>query len=353
MKKRALTAISMAAVMAFGLAGCGSSAATSTAAPASEAAAATYEAAAAAATDNSEIGEITLIMSQRDQFLSTLEEAASEAAKDMGITLSVQDANQDTNKVMQFVETAANAGQKAVIVNMVDPETAASVIEAAGDMKVVFVNRVPADTSVLTDNAVYVGSDENTSGAYQGEFLADYFEAQGKTEITYILLNGILGQTSTTLRTESVLKALEERGIKATEAQAPLACDYDRAEAMNQMSTVLSAGTEFDCIISNNDEMALGAIEAMQNAGLDPASIPIVGIDATADGCAAIVNGTLAMSVFQNPVGQGAGSLQAAVNLINGDALNANTEFEVDAETGHILWVPFEPVTADNVADYQ
>jgi ABC-type sugar transport system substrate-binding protein len=59
------------------------------------------------------------------------------------------------------------------------------------------------------------------------------------------------------------------------------------------------------------------------------------------------------MSVFQDPNGQGGGAVAAALNLINGAALNEGTDYEIDAETGHILWVPFEPVTPDNVADYQ
>ena len=257
----------------------------------------------------------------------------------LGVNLVTQDANSDQNKVVQYVQTAAADGQKAVIVNVVDPTACGSVIEAAGDMKVVFVNRVPDDTSILNENAVYVGSDEHTSGKFQGD-------------IKYILLNGIIGQTSTTLRTESVLKALADGGINATETTAPLAAMYDRNKAIDMITPVLSdKSKEFDCIISNNDAMALGAIEAAKNAGLDPSSFPIVGIDATADGRQAIKDGTLAMSVFQDPNGQGGGAVQAAVNLINGDALNANTSFDVD-ETGFILWVPFEEVTPDNVADY-
>jgi len=127
---------------------------------------------------------------------------------------------------------------------------------------------------------------------------------------------------------------------------------YDRNKAIDMITPVLSdKSKQFDCIISNNDAMALGAIEACKNAGLDPASFPIVGIDATADGRQAIKDGTMAMSVFQDPNGQGGGAVQAAVNLINGAALNEGTSFDVD-ETGFILWVPFEEVTPDNVADY-
>jgi ABC-type sugar transport system substrate-binding protein len=293
---------------------------------------------------------ITLIMALRDQFLSELEASAKEQAADLGIELTTQDANNDTSKLIQYIESARNAGDKAIIINMVDPATAAQCIEAAGDMKVVFVNRYPTDPSVLGDNAVYVGSNELTSGAFQAEFLCDYFQKQGKTEISYLMLQGTLGQTSTENRTATVLQGLADGGITATAAAAPLAADYDRATAMDMIAPLVDT-VEYDCIISNNDEMALGAIEALKSKDLDPTAIPIVGIDASTAGREAIKSGELMMSVYQNPHGQGQGALMAAVNLINGDPINNGTEFDLD-ETGHIVWVPFEPVTIDNVDNY-
>ncbi|MCR4705037.1 MAG: substrate-binding domain-containing protein [Lachnospiraceae bacterium] len=337
------------------LAGCGNEQATATAeanaAPeAASASEASVEEAANAQTDGN--GSITLVLSQRDEWLSTLDAAAKKAAEAKSIEMVSQDALSDTSKQIQFVAAAAAAGEKAVIVNLVDPNIAPDIIEAAGDMKVVFVNRPPQDMSVLNENVVYVGSNEMTSGKFQGEWLAEYFKSQGKTEIKYILLNGILGQVSTTNRTASVLKALEDGGIKATEASAPLACDYDRAEAMTQITPLLTSGMEFDCIISNNDAMALGAIEALENVGMDPSSIPIVGIDATPDGRQAVKDGKMAMTVFQNAVGQGDGAMVAALNLTEGRPFNEGTSYDVDSENPNVMWIPFEPVTKENVAEY-
>ncbi len=361
MKMRKVMAVGLAATMAFGLAACGGSKNESTNGG-SNSSSAKSNATASKGFDISQIvkaekgsgkdvGDITLVMSQRDEWLSTLEEGAKLAADYLGVKLSTQDSQSDTSKQIQFVQTAATAGQKVCIVNMVDPTTAESIIDAAGGMKVVFVNRVPSDTTVLNENAVYVGSDENTSGKFQGDWLAKYFKDKGKTSIKYILLNGILGQTSTTLRTESVLKALKDNGIDAKEASAPLACDYDRATAQDQITPLLTSGTEFDCIISNNDAMALGAIEACETNGVD-IDFPIVGIDASADGRQAVKDGKLSMSVFQDPHGQGGAALVAAINLVNGNKLNDGTNFEVDKENGHILWVPFEEVNSENVAEY-
>ena len=132
-----------------------------------------------------------------------------------------------------------------------------------------------------------------------------------------------------------------------------LEAPQEMIDAAREAGIPLLTTTDFDCIIANNDAMALGAVEAMTAQGLDPTSIPIVGIDATVDGIQAVKDGTLAMTVFQDPNGQGLGAVQAAVNMLEGKAINEGTEYEVDDENANIVWVPFEPVTPDNVADYE
>ena len=346
MKMKKFLALVCAGVMALSLAACGGG---STPAPAAnDGASGGEDAATSGAAEN-----VTLVLSQRDEWLSTLVDGAAKAAAAAGINLNTVDCQSDASKGIQFVETAKNAGEKVIIVNLVDPAQAQQIIESAGDMKVVFVNRTPDDMSRLTDNVVYVGSNEMDSGRYQGEALAAYFADKGQTEIKYILLNGILGQTSTTNRTASVLQALADNGITATEATAPLVANYERPKAMDMIKPLLAANLEYDCIISNNDAMALGAIEALESVGMDPSEKPIVGVDCTADGAAAVAAGKMYMTVFQNADGQGSGAVQAAVNLLNGNPINEGTAYEVDAENPHILWIPFEPVDASNVANYQ
>ena len=319
MRMKKLAAAMLAGVMLCGsLVGCGGGSQS-----ASDSGASADSGAAASTGDQA---QITLIMALRDEWLSELEKAAQKAAGDIGgINLTTQDANNDVSKQLQYIETARNSGAQAIIVNMVDPSTAAQCVEAAGDIPVVFVNRYPTDDSVLNEKAVYVGSDEMTSGAFQAEWLANWCKEQGKTEVKYVMLNGTLGQTSTTNRTKSFEEGMKAAGINAIQAAEALACDFDRAKAMDKF-TPLIGSTEFDVVVSNNDAMAL-------------------------DGRAAIKEGTLAMSVFQDPAGQGRGALYAAANLANGEDIAKDSGFEKD-ETGNILWVPFEPVTKDNVAEY-
>lgn len=223
-------------------------------------------------------------------------------------------------------------------------------------MPLVFVNRGPSDYHVLdAENVAFVGSNETDAGKYQAEALAEYFKAQGKTEIKYVLLQGTLGQVSQIKRCAGVLDGLKENGITATPV-VELAAEYDRAKAIDKISPVLTSGQEFDCIISNNDSMACGAVEACEAASIDPSTIPIVGVDCTKDGAQMVEQGKMLMTVYQNPEGQGVGAVEAAINLINGKPANEGTQFVKD-ESGEsysdsIVWIPFEPVNKDNVADY-
>lgn len=345
MKLKKMMALAMAGVLSAGmLAGCGSGSGSA-------------GGNGSAASNSGKLKDMTFIIAARDEFMSSIEAAMTAEAEGLGYRIVTQDAINDMAKEIQNVETCAGAGDEACIVLPVDADACQSLIDAAGDMKLVFVNRPPTDLSILAaDNVAYVGSDEDTSGYYQGEFLAKYFKDKGKTEVSYLMIQGTLGNVSTTKRSAGVLRAMKDNGVTPTEASAPLVADWDRPTAQEMIQPLISGGTKFDCIISNNDAMALGAIEACKDVGLD-IDFPIVGIDCTKDGAAAIQDGTLAMTVFQNPVGQGRGAVLAAINLINGDPVNKGMEEYALDDSGEdysdsICWVPFEPVTKDNVADY-
>jgi inositol transport system substrate-binding protein len=116
--------------------------------------------------------------------------------------------------------------------------------------------------------------------------------------------------------------------------------NWSRDQAQNLMTNWLSTGAAFDGVIANNDEMAIGAIQAMKAAGLDMGTIVVGGVDATQDALAAMQAGDLDATVFQNAAGQGKGALDAAVKLAKGEAVDQK------------VYIPFELVTPKNVADY-
>lgn len=340
MKMRKWMAMLLAGTMCVGmLVGCGSNTETGSANK-SIAEAKAYE------------GEMTFVISHKDEYLGALDQAAKSAAEACGITLTTVDCADDMDKQIEYVRAAEVEGANAIMVVLADDTRADEVIEAAGDMKVVFVNRIPQDISVLDENHVYVGSNEDTSGTYQGEMLAEELKAKGKENISYILLEGTEGLLHTIKRSENVLKALADAGIQATGATEPVDCGYDRNTAMEQVGVMIANGVQADVVIANNDAMALGALEAFRQNDVDISDMTIVGIDGTNAGLQAITDGTMTATVFQNAVGQGTAGVQAAINLATGAELTADIGYDTDKDHASIIWVPFEKVTADNVASY-
>ena len=332
MKFRKLAALCLSALCLLSLAACGGNAAQG------------------ASSDG--VRRMAYVVSVRDEYLSKLEEAVIEAAANHNVAMEILHAGEDSVKVRDCIEAAKSHGNDAVIVNMVASEDAASCIEAAGDMKVVFINRVPVDYSLFNESVAAVASDERLSGAYQGQFLGQYFKGLGQTDVNYILLHGTGGLVHTELRTQGVLQEMENAGLNLNSV-AVLEAGYDRYNARNAMAELLAEQSpDFNCVISNNDAMALGAIMAMKDAGIDPNSVPIVGIDATADALQAIADGEMIMSVHQSAEMQGDGAVMAALNMLDGKSLIDGTNYEISDESDYLVYVPFEPVTKDNLSDF-
>lgn len=294
---------------------------------------------------------VTFVLNNRDEFTNTLAEGMERKAEELGVNLSMQDAQNDTSRIIQFVETAKNAGEDAVVVFPIDSETIPTIIETAGEMPIVFVNRAPKDLTYLSGSSAYVGSEESEAGYFQGEYLAEYFKERNIDVVKPIMLLGPIGAENTVKRTESVKQALIDAGL-TVEVVVELGCEWDRMTAINKISPLLNT-TEYNCIIANGDTMACGAVEACISAGIDPASLPIVGINADADARACLKDGTMKMTVFQDAAGQGAGALAVAINMLEGNELNAGMGYQIDETYPNVIWVPFEPVTAENVADYE
>ena len=336
MKK--LIAVLMVLASVLALVACAAPAATTPAAeePAAEAAAPAEP----AATEAPAAKTITVGVSlyARDQFISTLEQGILAAAEAAGVTVDSQEANNDTQKQAEQVRTFAAKGYDVMIVNLVDTSTAETIIAEAGDIPIIFVNRRPDDSVLVAGKYAYVGSQEWDAGKMQAEFLAKYFA--GRTDpINYVLFMGQLGLENTQQRTDSVKTELTNAGFTLQKVFEDTA-KWDRATAMDMMQTFLGTGAAFDCVICNNDEMALGVIEALKAGGVDLTKVPVVGIDATDMACESVKNGEMAMTVFQDAAGQGAKCIEFAKLAAEGNL------------TEQFGWVPFQPVTIDNVADF-
>lgn len=333
--------ILLTVAMLFAMVACAAPAAPAapaeTAAPAAPAA--TEAPAAATEAPKAETKTIGVSLYARDQFISNLEQAILKAAEGTGYTVDSQEANNDTQKQQEQVRTFALKGYDAIIVNLVDTSTAETIIAEAGDTPIIFINRRPADNLLVPNKYAYVGSQEYDAGKMQAEFLAKFFANKADKTLNYVLFMGQLGLENTNERTRSVKEELTKAGFTLNKVFEDTA-EWDRSKAMDKMQTILGTGEAFDVVICNNDEMALGCIEALKAANVDLKKIPVVGIDATDMACESVKNGEMAATVFQNAAEQGRVAMGYAIKAAKGES------FDIFG------WVPFEPVSAENVANY-
>ena len=298
-----------------------------------------------------------------DTFISSVKDAineiSDEKSKETGekITINAVDGQGQQATQNDQVDTFITQGYDVIAVNMVD-RTAASVIiqkaQAAG-IPVVFFNREPvAEDMAKWDQLYYVGAKAEESGTIQGEVAADYFKANPDADknkdgkIQYVILEGEPGHQDALLRTEYSIKALEAAGFQVDKLASDTAL-WQRANGQEEMAAWISAfGDKIELVLANNDDMALGAIEALKAAGYlsDGKFIPVIGVDATAPAKDSLKAGLLYGTVLNDARGQGKGIFDIAYAL----AKKENPAEKVQGITdGKYLWIPYQKVTKENV----
>ena len=215
---------------------------------------------------------------QDDPFINTMTEQIREdlklkESKDMKIIVSVKNGDNDQRDQDELVEEMIAAGCDVLCVNLVDRTAPSDIIKAARQEKipVIFFNREPVKEDLMQwDQLYYVGCDAKQSGEMQGEIAADYLKAHPGADknqdgkIQYVLLEGEAGHQDAISRTDCSVKTLIENGIELEKLSYQFA-DWNRGQAENRMSRLIEQyGDGIELVISNNDEMALGAVAAWQ-----------------------------------------------------------------------------------------
>ena len=218
---------------------------------------------------------------------------------------------------------------------------------AAGDTPIVFVNNAPDDGQLEKDRYIYVASDEYMAGQYQAEYILEKFG--NKEEINIVLLKGPKGASGTNGRTNGLKQTLKESGKKINYVFEDYA-NYNEDTARELMEIFLNTGRPIDCVAANNDDMALGAVTACEGAGSDTDSILFLGVDASANGCQAIIDGRMDFTVYQATSDQMVAAIEAARKLAAGQSVK---EIEGVTEDGKYILIPFEKVDAGNVEQYK
>lgn len=302
-------------------------------------------------------GHITMLTAMKDEYLTAMDQAAQGYAKACGCEYISIDCGESFDQQLEYAKAAVADGTDALIVNLAaDNSRADEIVEAAGDIPVVFVNREPTDTSLLDENHIFVGSNEDTCGQYVGELLADYCKTAGKDSVNYLMFQGTVGLIHTTKRSEGAINGLKDAGIAVTEAAAPIDCGFSRSTAMQEMTNLLSNGLDMstvDVIIANNDAMAMGVIEACEQNDVDLSNIAIVGVDGISDAIKAIKDGKMIGSVYQDATDQGAISVQIAINLASSKDAMDGVAYDTVEDNDYIVDIPFEKIDASNIDQFK
>ena len=283
--------------------------------------------------------KIGVSMSQFDDtWLTYLRESMDKKAKSYpdGVTLQFEDARSDVVKQLSQVESFISQKVDAIVVNPVDTAATKKITEAAvkAGIPLVYVNRRPDDLK-LPKGVVTVASNDLEAGEMQMQYLAD--KMGGKGDI--VILLGDLANNSTTNRTKGVKEVLAKYpNIKIEQEQTGI---WLRDKGMTLVNDWLTQGRKFDAIVSNNDEMAIGAAMALNQAGVEKGSVLIAGVDGTPDGLNAIKKGNMTVSVFQDAKGQADGSIDTAVKMAKNETVEQN------------VWVPYRLITPQNVDTFK
>ncbi|CRM41972.1 MULTISPECIES: sugar ABC transporter substrate-binding protein [Pseudomonas] len=273
-----------------------------------------------------------------DTFLTYLREDMDKQAKSYpkgdGVQLQFEDARADVVKQLSQVENFISQKVDAIIVNPVDTASTANIIKAATAAKIplVFVNRRP-DSATLAPGVAAVVSDDIEAGKLQMQYIAEKLGGKGNV----VILLGDLANNSTTNRTKGVKEVLTKYpGIKIEQEQTGI---WLRDRGMTLVNDWLTQGRDFDAVLANNDEMAIGASMALKSAGKK--GVLIAGVDGTPDGLNAITKGDMTVSAFQDAKGQADKSVETARKMAKNEPIEQN------------VIIPFQLITPDNVAKFK
>ncbi len=273
-----------------------------------------------------------------DNFLTVLRNGMQDyAASKDGVNLQVEDAQNDVSKQLSQIQNFIAQGVDAIIVNPVDTDAtpAMTKLAVAANVPLVYVNRMPSDNP-LPPKVSFVGSNEVDSGTLEMQEVCKLMGGKGNI----LVMMGELSNQAARQRTQDVHDVIakpECSGIKIVEEQTG---NWDRTQGTDLMTNWISSGVQFDAVVSNNDEMAIGAIQALKAAGVDMSKMIVAGVDATQDALAAMKAGDLDVTVFQNAAAQGSGAVDTALKLAAGESVDS------------MVWIPFELVTPANMDQY-
>ena len=284
--------------------------------------------------------------------------ADKEEATGVAINVEVMDASQSQLTQNEQVKSLIEKGCDVICVNLVDRTEPTTITDLAESKQVpiIFFNReLVAEDLERWSELYYVGADALQSGVFEGELAANAFKTNAKMDkngddiCQYVVLEGEAGHQDSIVRTEYSVNTLIENGVEAEKLGYAMA-NWNRAQAQTKTAALL---TQFDgkieLIIANNDDMALGAIDALRDSQIPREDWPgVVGIDGTNAGLLAVENGEMLGTVYNDKEGQA----REMLNLAFAIATNGDKD-SIPLIDGKYVRTPYHKVTQENVEDYK
>lgn len=263
-----------------------------------------------------------VVSTLNNPFFVTLKEGAESKAKDMGYDLLVLDSQNDPAKELANVEDVLNKDIKVLLINPTDSDAVRASVRAANRAEVPVVTLDRAANG--GDVASHIASDNVAGGKMAGEIIVEALGGSGKI----VELQGVPGTSAARDRGDGFHQAVD--GVEGIEVVASQPADFDRTKGLNVMENILQAQPEIDAVFAHNDEMALGAIKAIQASGRD---IIVVGFDGTADGVAAVNDGAMRATIAQQAGKIGEMGVEAAAKVAKGESVPEYTPVPLQAVT--------------------
>lgn len=306
------------------------------------------------------VGVITY--SQDDPFINGLTDELKVQLKAMEnkqrrIIVSTKSGNDDQQEQNEKVEEMIDAGCDVLCINLVDRTAPSRIVRMARneDIPVIFFNREPVREDLMQwEKLYYVGCDAEQSGIMQGEIAAEYINSHPEVDknedgkIQYVLLEGEAGHQDAISRTEYSVKTLMKNDVILEKLSYQLA-DWNRGQAENRMNRLISQyGKEIELVISNNDEMALGAVEAYRTEGYAREDWPVIfGIDGLEDALKAVKAGEMQGSILNDRVDQAKEMAKMAVELFEGEDFD-----QENLKEGRYYFSEYQKVDSSNIDEY-
>ncbi|WP_028452139.1 ribose ABC transporter substrate-binding protein RbsB [Chitinilyticum aquatile] len=275
-------------------------------------------AAPAASTEGAAVG--LAISTLNNPFFVSLKDGAEAEAKAQGVTLITVDAQNDAAKQISNIEDLIQKKVKVILINPADSDAVAGVVKQATDagIKVVSLDRSVNGAEVTS----HIASDNKAGGKLAAEFLLEKIGGKGNV----VELEGIPGSSAARERGEGFNAGIAGKTDVKVVAKQP--ADFDRAKGLSVMENILQGNKNIVGVFAHNDEMALGAIKAIEAAGVK--NVVVVGFDATADAVAAVKEGKMAATVQQKPDLIGKMGVETAKKLIDGQTVEKSIPVPLD-----------------------